>query len=171
MRKLFLALTGMLTVSIISCNALAQEIGNWTIDTKSKEFLYAATINDSGALLGQFCSLKDGNCMWLLGMSTACNKGDSYPVLVNSDAGALHLQVYCDGQLESGSYRYAFTDFDAVDNAIRKSSKIGFAVPLQSDQFKVVRFLTNGAISALTIMRTAAEKKTSTDTGTKDQEL
>lgn len=173
MTKLFLiVLVGALMVAIANCKVQAQEIGNWHIETKSNEYLYAVTINDSGALLGQYCFLKDGSCAWLLGMNTSCNKGDSYPVLVNSDAGALHLKVYCDGQLDSGSHRYVFTEFDAIDDAVKKSAKIGFAVPLQSDQFKVVRFLTNGSVSALSIMRTTAEKKTATgSTGTTDLEL
>jgi hypothetical protein len=41
--------------------------------------LYAATVNDSGNLLGQYCAPSSGNCVWLLGMGTGCKEGDSYP--------------------------------------------------------------------------------------------
>ncbi|GFO68196.1 hypothetical protein GMLC_17750 [Geomonas limicola] len=167
--KTLLALL-LFVVCSLDGTASAQDVGNWSIDTKSTEYLYAATVNDSGGLLGEFCFLKDNSCAWLLGMATACNQGASYPVLANSDAGAIQLQVYCDGQLENGLFRYVFTEFAAIDDLVKKSSKIGFAVPLQSDQFRVVRFLTKGAVPALTIMRGAAERKSGSD-ATSDQEL
>lgn len=109
-------------------------------------------------------------------MSTACNEGDKYSVLANSDAGAAHISVYCGAQLKGGLYRYIFSEFDAVDNIIKEGARVGFAVPLQSDNFRVVRFNLSGAKSAIALLRAAAEKaaenKTTTKPkGTKDQNL
>jgi hypothetical protein len=137
----------------------AQTIGNWFTELKSATGLYAATINDSGALFGQFCYPAEGNCIWLIGMSTGCDKGDKYPVLANSDAGAQQLELLCDGRLESGLYRYVFLNFDAVDAIARKGTRIGIAIPLQADQFRVVRFQLNGATQAIDVMRAASERR------------
>jgi uncharacterized protein YqjF (DUF2071 family) len=137
----------------------------------------AGTLNDSGALFGEFCFPESGSCVWLLGMSTICKEGDKYPVLANSDAGSEHLEIYCDQQLDDGLYRYVFANFDAVDDLVKKGTRIGFAIPLQVDQFKVVRFLLNGATPAITSMREIAEKKVNPQkikpkkNGTSDQYL
>jgi len=169
MRKLASAVLLVLSLAV---QAGAQEVGNWRIDTKSPEYVYAASVNDSGGLLGEYCFIRDNNCAWLLGMSTACDQGASYPVLANADSGAIQLQVYCDGQLDNGLFRYVFTEFALIDDTVKKSSRIGFAIPLQSDQFKVIRFQTKGAVPALTIMRGAAERRSGPgNSGTKDQEL
>lgn len=154
----------------------AQTFGEWSAGiTDSGELLYAITVNDSGNLLGQYCVPATGSCIWLLGMSAACKEDDQYPILANSDAGAVHIMVRCDAKLEKGLYRYVFTDFDTVNGIITKGLRIGFAVPLQTDQFRVVRFDLSGSRRAITLMRTAAEeahkKSTLKKTDTKDQNL
>jgi len=154
--------------------AVAQTVpvGDWLVSTQSDSTLFAATINDSGALFGQFCYLEEGTCAWLLGMTTGCEKGDKYPALLNSDRGARSVEIYCDGKLESGLYRYAFTDFDAVKGHLIDSARIGIAIPLQSDQFRVVRFSLDGAARAISSMRDAAEARaTPAKRGTRDQVL
>jgi hypothetical protein len=149
-------------------DSIAQSFGDWLVNSKAGEFQYAATVNDSGALFGQYCFPGNDRCMWLLGMSARCERGDEYPVLANSDAGATPIGIHCEGRLDDGLYRYIFTDFDSVDALVRKGSIIGFAVPLFQDQFKVVRFKLNGAIPAITAMRSAIERRTFR-TNTRDQ--
>lgn len=154
----------------------AQSFGTWTTGaTDSGDFLYAATINDSGNLLGEYCSPSTGNCMWLLGMSTACKEGDQYPVLANSDAGAAQISVYCSAKLDNGQYRYVFTEFDAINNLVTKGLRVGFAVPLQADQFRVIRFDLGSSNQALELMRQTAQavqkNSPSRTTGTRDQNL
>jgi len=152
----------------------AQTFGDWYVDTapKGNAALYAISVNDSGNVFGQFCFPNAGSCAWLIGLKTACKSGDQYPVLANSDAGAVQLEVLCDDQLANGLYRYAFTDFEKVDNLVRQSGRVGFALPLQQDQFQVVRFNLRGASAALSAMRTAAERKiTPAPRGTRDQKM
>jgi len=173
MWKALLHLVAVILVAL-SGPAAAQtdNVGSWMVSTQSDTALYAVTVNDSGALLGQFCYPEQGSCMWLLGMSTGCQEGDKYPVLLNSDRGAQSVEIYCDGKLESGLYRYAFTDFDAMQNHVKDSTRIGFAVPLRADQFRVVRFTLDGATRAIQAMRDAAENKpTRARHGTRDQVL
>lgn len=145
---------------VLTNNGSAQDFGNWHVDTSSEDAVYAATGNDSGAVFGQFCFLSAGSCYWFLGMSTACEKDAQYPVLANSDAGAWKFDVVCNGQIPNGMYRYVFSDFNTVDALVRKGSRLGIAFPMKGDQFLVSRFLLNGSVTALTVMRAAAEKKT-----------
>lgn len=154
----------------------AKSAGTWTTGiTDSGELFYAATVNDSGNLLGEYCSPNTGDCIWLLGMRTACKEGDQYPVLANSDAGASHILVYCSAKLDNGLYRYVFTEFDAINNIITNGSRLGFAVPLKEDQFRVIRFHLKGSNRALTQMQEAVrvvqEKSSSKNTGTRDQDI
>jgi hypothetical protein len=137
----------------------AETYGAWSVDvTNDGEAIYAATVNDSGNLLGQYCFPAEGNCIWLVGMSSACDEGDKYPVLANADTGASHISVYCSTQLKDGLYRYVFSEFDEIDAIVKNAMRVGFAVPLQDDRFKVVRFDLNGSNEAIALLRAAAEK-------------
>lgn len=152
-------ITVFIVILLVSSLSHAEIVGSWYSKTDSESPLYAGTANDSGAILGQFCFPNEGSCLWLIGMKTECQKGNKYPALANSDAGAVPLELYCDGQSDNGLYRYAFSNFDAIDNAIRKGTRIGIALPLQTDQFIVVRFLLDGAVEAIDYMRAESEKR------------
>jgi len=54
---------------------------------------------------------------------------------------------------------YAFTNFDQVDKIIQQSSRVGFAIPMQDDEFRVVRFNVRGATRAISAMSEAAAKR------------
>jgi hypothetical protein len=158
----------------------AQSFCAWdTGVTKTGDFIYAATVNDSGNLLGVYCSTTTSDCLWLLGLTTACKEDSKYPTLANSETGAGYIEVYCSAQLENGMYRYVFSNFDQITDIISKNLIVGFALPLQGDQFKVVRFDLSGsnrAISkvleaAVEIDKNKSSSKTSKTTGTKDQNL
>lgn len=143
----------------------AQTFGTWTASASNPQFQSALTQNDSANILGQFCYLESGYCVWLLALRTGCEQGARYPVLINSDFGSASTQVYCDGPLQTdipklrGLFRYVFTDFDTVTNSVVKSQRIGFAFPLLGDQFSVVRFDLTGALPALRAMRASAANK------------
>lgn len=117
----------------------------------------AATINGAREVFGQWCYADKGTCIWLIGITTQCDKGKNYPVLANSDVGAVQLEVQCLGKLQvTGAYELAFTKFEDIDNIARTASRVGFAIPLQAKQVRVVRFSLAGAVRALTAMREAA---------------
>lgn len=137
----------------------AQANEGWVVEMESKHFLYAVTMNDSGALLGQYCFPDEGSCIWLVGMEIPCNKDDRYHGLANSDVGAQPLELLCDTQLDNGLYRYVFTDFKAVDAIVRRDSRLGIAIPLADGQFRVVRFNLEGSTRALDRMRSATERR------------
>ena len=153
-------------------SAHGEVIGDWEVSTKDSA-PYAATANDSDQVFGQFCFLEEGSCYWLVAITIACKEGDKYPVLANSDTGAVHLEMIClDGNPQGGRYRYAFTHFDEVDQLVRDSTRVGFAMPLQEDSFRVLRFNLRGVETALSVMRDAANKRLkSLSRNTRDQRL
>jgi hypothetical protein len=137
----------------------AQVFGNWAADLEDTEFVSAVTANDNGHMLGQFCSLADNTCYWVLRLSTQCEENHRYPVLANSDAGAASLEVLCTGAVDSGDYAYVFTDFEQVEKLIRDSkTRVAFALPMDEDQFRVIRFDLRGAEPAISKMRETAQK-------------
>ncbi len=134
-----------------------ESYGNWMVGTiEGGEGYFAATVNDSSAVLGQYCYLESGDCLWLLATTTNCEEGERYPVLVNADAGSAQLELVC--RKLGKKPRYIFTNFEAIDKSIRTSSKyIGFAFPLQSGLFQVDRFMLDGALDSLLRMRAIAK--------------
>jgi hypothetical protein len=147
----------VLLLAMCVVTASATTFGQWRAES-GDTFLYALTQNDSGNILGQWCYPKEGNCYWLIGLKLQCEQNAKYPILMNSDSGALPLHIVCFGELADGvgMYRYVFTDFDKITEAVMGNQRIGFAFPLQSDQFSVSRFDLKGAPAALRAMRTAA---------------
>jgi len=136
-------------------------IKDWAVDVgDEKSFIYAVSMNDSGSLFGQYCFMKSGNCVYVIGLDTSCEKGHKYTSLANSDIGSAVFELYCDDKIQNNTYRYYFTDFDAIDKLAKSSKKVGFAIPLEDDQFRVVRFKLNGGDTAISYMRTIAEKMT-----------
>lgn len=95
----FLALFGCCLFGASS--ARAEYTGDWADDTYADGF-YAATVNDSGGVLGQYCNTAKGTCFWLIALKTGCKEESRYPVLVNSDDGARNLEIYCDGEYKNG---------------------------------------------------------------------
>ncbi len=153
--------------------AQAEQYGQWITDTTSAEQKFAATFNDSGSLLGQYCYASNGMCYWIVSMDSKCEDGHEYPTLVNSDTGAVQLTLVCSGAVKnSTNYRYIFKNFDAIEDVVSKNKSIGFAVPMESGRFRVVRFLLDGADESIAALQQAAAKAISkTPSNTKDQTL
>ena len=159
LRIISAALLAFIIVCGSSSYGQVQTFGDWKVDLNDPSLYAAVTVNDSNHEFGQYCFFdKDSSCAWFFETDTSCTDGSKYPVLANTDTKALHLEVLCLGEA-NGRYAYAFTDFDKVDKFIRASKQVGFAVPLQSDAFAVLRWNLNGAANALSAMRTAAERR------------
>lgn len=160
-RSFLRALSLLLPVLIVTAPPVAraetENFGNWMVGAiEGGEGFFAASVNDSSAVLGQYCYLESGDCLWLLATSTNCEDGERYPVLVNADGGSSQTELVC--RKLGKKPRYIFTNFDSIDKSIRSSSKyIGFAFPLQSGMFQVDRFLLDGAVESLARMRAVAK--------------
>jgi hypothetical protein len=164
-------LVALLCLTIPAPSAAQAAFGKWHVEAADGR-IYASTVNDSGHVIGQYCYPKDGKCYWLLGITTKCEKGEKYPILVNSDAGAESVEIYCFGELKSapGRYQFAFTNFDRANHLVTQSKRIGIAIPLAGDQFRVIRFDVGDAAAAVGAMRDAADTIRPVR-GTRDEKL
>jgi hypothetical protein len=132
--------------------------GDWFYSFKNKDFFLAATINAAGHLLGQYCYFESESCIYIIGIGITCTPGHQYPVLVNSDAGSSRVSFVCSHKYED-QYVLAINTFDDIDRVIRKATRVGFAVPMQNDDFKVARFSLRGAAQTIDFMLDAAETR------------
>ena len=164
----------VVTIYLFSVCALAQErqFDDWNVGAgESGDFLFAATTNDSGEMLGEYCYASTGKCLWLLGMKTPCEEKDSYVLLANSSSRAKALEVTCAKDLGDGTHIYVF-DWKELESVIKGASWVGLAFPMQKDAFKVVRFSLNGSGGSTDLLESAFQKMLDngkTTQGTKTQ--
>jgi hypothetical protein len=155
--------------------AWEQAWGQW-FASEAPGTLFAATVNDSNNIFGQWCMPAQGSCFYYLGIETVCNEGKQIPALVSTSAGALATTLLCSGKLPNQkTSKLTFLNFDEINNAVDQGSRISIVFALEGDQFKVMRFDLNGASAAIAAMRVRAEAQVGSGArpakGTKDQTL
>lgn len=136
--------------------------GNWfSGKMDDNEGYFAASVNDSREVFGQYCFNESGKCVWLLLADVDCEEGSKYHALVNADGGSEHLEILCN---KIGSKpRYIFTNFEKIDTVVSGStSYIGIAFPLASGLFQVTRFLLDGSKEALQDMESKMKSRNKT---------
>jgi hypothetical protein len=70
---------------------------------------FAASMNDSGSVLGQHCDRLNGatpTCGWIMAVATICQPDAVGHILVNSSVGSHYLRTQC---LDEVNGRYAVT--------------------------------------------------------------
>jgi len=149
----------LLVLYSISAPTMAQEFANWVAGAMDdNEGYFAATVNDSTSIFGQYCYTGSGQCLWLLAVNINCEDGSRYPVLINGDGGSAQMEIVC--KKLGDKPRYVFSNFDAINNSVKSSKKyIGFAFPLESGLFEVNRFLLDGAPEAIVRMKVLSNSK------------
>lgn len=162
-RFLELFVASAVAASPIAASAQEGRYDDWVVGVSNdRSGLYAATSNDSGSAFAQACDTR-GTCEYRLSISVRCEPGARYPVLVNAnagDAGAMMGTMICQGPnpAQTSSTIYTIGPFDDLDRLVRGATRIGFAMPMQSDQFHVARFSLRGSVPALSSMRGAAAR-------------
>ncbi|MFM2008763.1 MAG: hypothetical protein RIR02_713 [Pseudomonadota bacterium] len=163
----------LISLSSLSFPVIAQEFANWVTGAMDdNEGYFAATVNDSTSIFGQYCYSGSGQCLWLLAVNINCEDGSRYPVLINGDGGSAQMEIVC--KKLGDKPRYVFSNFDAINNSVKSSKKyIGFAFPLESGLFEVNRFLLDGAPEAIGRMKVLSnsKKKKSSGGGTSSYKL
>jgi hypothetical protein len=135
------------TMYFLSSSAFAQlhnqRIGDWAVDI-SGTYSEAYTSNSSGSSFGLLCI---DSCTFYLDSGIQCTENAKTPFLVNADSGSTFVISSCIHFPQNGRVRYvnSIQDKDVV-TAIASGQIIGFAIPLESGDFKVVRFSLNGAL-------------------------
>ena len=141
---LSVALAALLPISAI---AEQKRIGDWAVSTYDG-YNEAFTSNDSGSTFGFLCGT--GTCIAYIDVKARCEEGSKIPVLINSSSGSAYVTGKCVHIQDNGQTRYVNSIEDReIAEAMGKGQVIGFAIPMASGQFKVVRFSLNGAESAM----------------------
>lgn len=147
------ALICCVTFFVLSSPSYAQAFGAWQTGVSTdNDQLYAATVNESGDLLGNYCYIATGNCVWVFATATICKLGQSVEMLANTDTGYEVVKAKCAGPYHWGGatlYRSVFTNTLKMLNLVQSANVLGFAIPLKGDQFRVVRFSLNGSNLAI----------------------
>lgn len=124
-----------------------------------KKDLIAATSVDGDKYLAYRCFGKTGKCVHVFSLAAECEDGKSYPVLVNSSYSALALTCTCS---KNGSRYELIPEYDRFNRILKGGTGyIGFALPMVSGQFKVVRFSLTGAQDAMALAERATTKDSS----------
>ncbi len=154
-----------LSLTSFTFSAMAQEFANWVTGAMDdNEGYFAATVNDSNSIFGQYCYTESNQCLWLLAVNINCEDGSRYPVLINGDGGSAQMEIVC--KKLGDKPRYVFSNFDAINNSVKSSKKyIGFAFPLESGLFEVNRFLLDGAPESIGRMKALSNPKKKKNSG------
>lgn len=147
MRRMLLTTCILLLVAASSV-AVAQKVryGDWQVDLSSSTGTEAFTVNESGSIFGFVCFVSIDRCTYYISAHTTCDKGSKSTVLLNLDSGAATSTITCT-EID-GTYYNALESSTDLATAIAASTTMGIAIPMQSGQFKVVRFSLNGANQA-----------------------
>lgn len=177
MRVATLAL--LLAIPTFVTAAPEHEAGDWVYEAENdgSDVLFAATENAAGQTLLQLCYVESKTCIYAVDFEITCEEDARYPALVNTDVGAKSIVFVCSKLQET--HTLVATEFDAIDGLVRSGKRIGFAIPMEGDQFKAVRFSLVGATRALDSMRAATDRAgkkkrkggTATSTSSQDSEV
>lgn len=174
MKKIFKAASIVVAVSIplLAAHAESQTSKDWFWDVSDnfevagQDFIYAATVNADGRVLGQYCYISEGSCYYLVELGITCDTDSEYPSLLNSDKAAISINLVCGHKVDSGSNVFFIKPFDDVDNIVLSANSIGFAVAMEAGTFKVVRFSLSGSTHAIKMMTRGAEILQESKSGT-----
>ncbi len=154
--KIKVTLTSVLLFFSSFSLAEVQMNKDWGWDLSGSEYVYAATQNQDGRILGQYCYFSESSCVYLVSLGITCESGSDYPSILNSSAGVTDVNLFC-GHEYQGENVFFIKPFDVVDNIIKKADNVGFAVAMEEGTFKVVRFSLSGSTYAIEMMRAGAE--------------
>ena len=138
-------IVSVLLIMVSMASFAAPSAGHWSTGmTKDKSAIYAATTNDDGFVFGKYCFFSSKTCSWHVVLDMGCDNSATYPVLASTEKGASSFELKCMGKLDESHYEYVFTDWKELESLVNKGARLGVVTPLQSDQFRVYRFLLDG---------------------------
>ncbi|RJG13478.1 hypothetical protein D3879_09620 [Pseudomonas cavernicola] len=122
--------------------------GDWAVIRAAEgSDLVALTRNNDGNYIGLRCFVGERKCVHVLSVDFTCEVGMSYPMLVGSSVSAITIQTSC--RNSAGSHELVLDDQSKIHEVLKQEGLVGFAMPMDSGLFKVVRFSLNGAYEAM----------------------
>jgi len=152
----------MILVAAMTATAGAENLpsGDWIVNVDDPTNVFAGTSNGADQVLMQICDPEEGQCFYAVGFGLRCKEGDTHPALLNTDVEAASVELLCGTRLKDGTNLMYLKDFDQIDGLLRTARKVGFALPMEGDQFKAVRFSLKGSVTAIDAMRRVAQRGT-----------
>jgi hypothetical protein len=143
MKRIIICLIGFLHFNVFA----GEVIGSWEVIIDKSDVQIAKTVNVEGAVSGVMCFKSSKSCSAYFVTVSNCEENARYPVLVNSSIGAATSPATC---VKSGDKNIMVLDnFDDVVRSFEAGGEIGFALPLASGKFSVLRFNCSGATAAI----------------------
>lgn len=152
-------------LAIAATGAYAQQ--GWQAGVMNdNEGVYAGVTNDSGVVLGRYCTFKDDSCVWLIANDMSCRPANDYPALATAKSSA-HVSLVCGGMNPARTqHRYFIKPYDTIDALVNDGGILGIAMVAESGNFRVFRFDLRGAKAILeqadSIYRTRSRTKDQT---------
>jgi hypothetical protein len=163
MRRTLLSLLAALWLSPALLLAQSQPnptltYGSWFVALSSdKKDFVAYTFQDDDKILGYRCFTSQASCAHIIVTANTRTSGNNYPILINSSSGS--YMVSCASSNNHGRFELLPTDFDGFHKTLVDSKGyVGFAIPLESGQFKVIRFSLDGAKEAMSATEAAVRR-------------
>lgn len=126
--------------------AAKAQMGDWILVTSIPDMPIVSTSSGSSEL-GVFC-LKGDSCRAYLLIEGLCGSEElRIPVVVNAQNGATPLVAAC--RKISKGWLLVLEDYNDMEVVLESGGDAGFAIPLASGQFRVIRFSMRGAAKAL----------------------
>jgi len=148
------------TAAAICTSSFSQQLfGSWfgSISNDGSAAVIG-TLNDSGNTLTLAC-LRGADCYWQILTSTPCEAGSTAPIIGNSDKGSQFFNVRCENGIPAGStYKFVFQNNNDFWSFLPYEGNVGFAMPMKSGEFKVMRFNINGVQKAVAWASEASQK-------------
>lgn len=127
---------------------LIKEFGSWSVFINKKGGETAAlTMNAAQNVLSYRCSANFQMCLYRLDAKIECEHSNQYPMLASTGDNAYPISGYCDSS-SNGNY-LDLTPVKEIDQLVKQGSVIGFAIPMESGMFKVIRFKLDGSTKAI----------------------
>ena len=146
------------TLLLLGASVTAQDYksGDWAV-VKSVPDLQIAKVISGENTTGVVCYLSRQVCEAYVVLSSDCDNGAKYPLLLNTPIGAFPSLATC-RHLSPTMKIFVIDEFDQMIPAFESGGEVGFATPMKNGQFRVTRFSTTGATAALKDARTLPPK-------------
>jgi hypothetical protein len=145
----------LLLLAAVPGPAQAGSSGAWVDETSDPDTIYAATENAAGNVLAQYCYPKQGSCLYVVAIGITCDAKAEFPALINTEGFVAQVMLVCGFKMPNQNV-LMFKSFDDADRIVRTASRMGIAVALKNQEFKVSRFDLTGSVRAIDRMRAVA---------------
>ena len=143
----FLVFT-VLLVSAISraADTDSYRVKDWQVRKMPEGAVVALTNNESGAALGVIC-LNASTCGIYFSDGVGCQEGEQYPMLANTEGGAIAVTARCKAM--GDSHLLWLDPYADIMRAMLQKHWISIAKPIKGGQFKTSKFSLEGCNEAL----------------------